>query len=160
VGGWLLQATTSISRLDGRTRRIRRASTGIVRPHAAVLLLREADVHRNRRLSALLAVASLSLRRRRDPFFRKRARRSDDLDREVRFPSRASVTFGEVLAAAVTFVDAATLEVVTPAHAAGAVNVVVTNPDEESATLFSAYSFEPFPRVAPSPRIPRTIGRH
>jgi hypothetical protein len=72
----------------------------------------------------------------------------------------ASVTFGEVLAAAVTFVDAAALEVVTPSHAAGDVNVVVTNPGGESATLSGACSFEPFPRVAPSPRITRTIGRH
>jgi glucose/arabinose dehydrogenase len=71
----------------------------------------------------------------------------------------ASVAFGEVSAAAVTFVDAATLEVVTPPHAAGTVNVVVTNPGGESATLAGAYSFEPFARVPLPPRATRTIGR-
>jgi glucose/arabinose dehydrogenase len=70
-----------------------------------------------------------------------------------------SVAFGEAPAAAVTFVDAATLEVVTPSHATGTVSVVVTNPDGRNVTLSGAYSFEPFARVPPPPRIPRTIVR-
>ncbi|HEX9286729.1 MAG TPA: PQQ-dependent sugar dehydrogenase [Thermoanaerobaculia bacterium] len=75
------------------------------------------------------------------------------------FVPGASVAFGDTSAPVVTFVDAATLEVVTPSHAAGSVNVVVTDPDGRSVTLLGAYSFEPFPRVSIPPHTTRTIAR-
>ena len=74
------------------------------------------------------------------------------------FVPGATVSFGETPADLVTFVDAATLEVVAPAHIAGTVDVVVTNPGGASATLAAAYSFQPFARVSPA-RATRTIRR-
>ena len=77
------------------------------------------------------------------------------------FSSAATVTFGGVPATTIAVLDpiATRLSVVTPAHAVGAVDVVVTNPDARSSTLSSAYSFAPVPRVTPPPRTTRTIRR-
>jgi hypothetical protein len=52
----------------------------------------------------------------------------------------ATVTFGGV-AAAITTATVAELDVIEPAHAAGAVDIVVTNGDGQSATLAGAYTF-------------------
>src|SRR5579864_6096184 len=49
--------------------------------------------------------------------------------RGLNFQQGAQVTFGPSAAAAVKFVDTKTLTAVTPPGSAGAVNVVVVNPD-------------------------------
>jgi isoaspartyl peptidase/L-asparaginase-like protein (Ntn-hydrolase superfamily) len=54
---------------------------------------------------------------------------------------------------------ALTPPVVTPAHAAGTVDVVVTNADGRSATLSGGYVFEPVGRVSTLPRATRTLTR-
>jgi phospholipase C len=53
------------------------------------------------------------------------------------FLSGASVTFGGAAAVPATFVNSTTLTAVTPANAGGAANVVVTNPDSQTATLYA-----------------------
>ena len=58
------------------------------------------------------------------------------------FSDGSSVRFGEAAAATVTFLSSTTIKAVTPAHAAGAVNVVVTNKDGQSGTLFNGYTYE------------------
>ncbi|MGA9752343.1 MAG: IPT/TIG domain-containing protein [Acidobacteriota bacterium] len=57
------------------------------------------------------------------------------------FVSGATVTFGGSAATLVSLVSASSLTCLTPSHAAGAVDVVVTNPDSQSATLASGYSY-------------------
>ncbi|MEP6471804.1 MAG: IPT/TIG domain-containing protein, partial [Acidobacteriota bacterium] len=71
------------------------------------------------------------------------------------------VTFGGAPGTDVTLLDSSStrLSVVTPAHAAGTVDVVVTNSDGRSATLPGAYVFEPLGRVPPRSRAPRTVAR-
>ncbi len=49
------------------------------------------------------------------------------------FQEGATVTFGETASDSVTFGDATTLTAVSPPGMAGAVNVVVTNPDEQTS---------------------------
>lgn len=58
------------------------------------------------------------------------------------FASGAIVSFGTQSAPS-TFVSSTELSVVTPAHAAGTVDVTVTNPDDQSATLPSAFEYVP-----------------
>jgi hypothetical protein len=59
-----------------------------------------------------------------------------------------NVTFGGTAATGVTFVNATTITATTPAHAAGAVDVVVTNPDTQSGTLTNGYTYNlPAPTV-------------
>jgi hypothetical protein len=53
--------------------------------------------------------------------------------------------------------NGARLRVVTPAHAAGTVDVVVTNPDGRTATLSGGYDYVTPVRVAQPPRVPRTV---
>jgi hypothetical protein len=57
------------------------------------------------------------------------------------FQSGASVTFGGTMATTTTMVSSTTLTATTPAHAAGVVNVVVTNTEEQSATLANGYTY-------------------
>lgn len=57
------------------------------------------------------------------------------------FVSGATVKFGGTSATRVTFVSGSSLSVVAPAHAVGAVSVVVTNPDGQSATLSNVYTY-------------------
>ncbi|MGH9557039.1 MAG: beta strand repeat-containing protein, partial [Terriglobales bacterium] len=57
------------------------------------------------------------------------------------FQSGATVSFGGTAAASVTFNSSTQLTAVTPARAAGAVNVVVTNPGGQSATLTNGFTF-------------------
>ncbi|WNG51999.1 hypothetical protein F0U60_53755 [Archangium minus] len=57
------------------------------------------------------------------------------------FVNGATVTFGGVAATSVTFVNATTLTVIAPAHAAGQVDVVVTNPDEQLGTLVNGFTY-------------------
>jgi hypothetical protein len=63
------------------------------------------------------------------------------------FVSGATVTFDGIAATGVTFVSATQIDATTPAHAAGAVDVVVTNPDTLSGTLSSGYTYVPPPTV-------------
>ena len=60
------------------------------------------------------------------------------------------VTFGGVPGTDIAVLDSTStrLSVVTPAHAAGTVDVVVTNADGRSATLSGGYGFEPVGRVS------------
>lgn len=72
----------------------------------------------------------------------------------------AVVTFGGVPGTDVAVLDSSTrLSVVTPAHAAGTVDVVVTNSDGRSATLTEGYLFQPIGRATPAPRTTRTLAR-
>ncbi len=57
------------------------------------------------------------------------------------FVSGATVTFGGSSATSVAFVSSTQLKATTPAHAAGAVSVAVTNPDNSSATLPGGFTF-------------------
>ena len=57
------------------------------------------------------------------------------------FVSGAGVTFGGVDATSVVVVSPTRITAVTPAHAAGAVDVVVTNPDTASATAAGIFSY-------------------
>jgi hypothetical protein len=63
------------------------------------------------------------------------------------FVTGATVTFGGTAATAVTVVNATTITATTPAHAAGAVNVVVTNPDSQSGTCTGCFTFVAAPTV-------------
>jgi hypothetical protein len=63
------------------------------------------------------------------------------------FQSGATVKFGAASATSVVVVNATTITVKTPAHAAGAVDVVVTNPDGQSGTLTNGYLYAPAPTV-------------
>ena len=57
------------------------------------------------------------------------------------FDSEAVVTFGGMRVTPVTFLNPNTLTVTAPAHDRGAVDVVVTNPDEESGALSGGYTY-------------------
>jgi hypothetical protein len=57
------------------------------------------------------------------------------------FGSGATVTFGGAAATSVVVVSATTITANTPPHAQGSVNVVVTNPDGQSATLANGFTF-------------------
>ena len=58
------------------------------------------------------------------------------------------MTFGGNTLTSVTVVNATTITGTTPSHAAGAVDVVVTNPDAQSGTCTGCYSY-----VATAPTI-------
>jgi hypothetical protein len=65
------------------------------------------------------------------------------------FAVGATVSVGGSAATGVTVVNATTITASTPAHAAGVVNIVVTNPDNQSATLASAFTYQlPAPTVS------------
>jgi len=58
------------------------------------------------------------------------------------FVSGATVTFGGSAATNVVFVSSIKITARTPAHALGAVNVTVTNPDTSSGTLTNGYLYK------------------
>ena len=62
------------------------------------------------------------------------------------FVSGAAVSFDGLPATYVTVTSDSSIVATTPAHAAGAVDVLVTNPDGQSGTLASGYTY-----VAPPP---------
>jgi len=64
------------------------------------------------------------------------------------FVSGATVTAGGTAATGVTFTSATSLTATFPAHAAGLVGVVVKNPDLQTATKTSAYTY-----IAPNPAL-------
>ncbi len=57
------------------------------------------------------------------------------------FVNGATVSVGGTAATGVTFVSSTTLNAVTPAHAAGTVPVMVTNPDGRSGTLTTGFTY-------------------
>jgi uncharacterized protein YmfQ (DUF2313 family) len=57
------------------------------------------------------------------------------------FVSGATVAFDGIPATSVVFVSATSITCVTPAHAAGAVNVVVRNPDLQTGTAINAFTY-------------------
>jgi hypothetical protein len=57
------------------------------------------------------------------------------------FVSGATITFGGNAATNVVFVNSTKLTAKTPAHAAGFVNVTVTNPDTSTGTLTNGYKY-------------------
>ncbi len=64
------------------------------------------------------------------------------------FQSGVSVSFGGTNATSVTLVNSSQLTVVTPAHATGTVNVVVTNPGPLSATLTNGFTYTDAPLIS------------
>ncbi|HSH17219.1 MAG TPA: IPT/TIG domain-containing protein, partial [Verrucomicrobiae bacterium] len=64
------------------------------------------------------------------------------------FVSGATVTFGGTPATGVTFVSATQIDVTTPAHAPGAVDVTVTNPDTQSGTFIDGYTYDAPPAIS------------
>lgn len=58
------------------------------------------------------------------------------------FNAGSKVTFGGVAATSVTVSGATSLTAVTPAHAAGAVDVVVTNPDKQSVVSKGGFTYQ------------------
>ena len=79
------------------------------------------------------------------------------------FVTGATVTFGGTAATNVVVTNSTTLTATTPAHAAGAVAVTVTNPDTQSGTLASGFTYNAataisFARVAAAtPQSPTQI---
>ena len=67
------------------------------------------------------------------------------------FQTGATVRVGGVAATSVNVASGTQITAVTPAHAAGAVDVVVTNPDTQAATLTNSFTY-----VAPPPPPPGT----
>jgi len=59
----------------------------------------------------------------------------------TKFVSGATVTIGGAPATNVVFIDATSITATTPAHPAGAINVTVTNPDAQSATLTGGFTY-------------------
>lgn len=57
------------------------------------------------------------------------------------FVAGAKVTFGGTAGTAITVTSATSITVTAPAHAAGAVSVVVTNPNGQSATLSNGFTY-------------------
>lgn len=57
------------------------------------------------------------------------------------FAAGATVSFGGTPATAVTVTGSTSITATTPPHAAGAVNVTVTNPDGQSATLTNGFTY-------------------
>ncbi|MGD0089866.1 MAG: IPT/TIG domain-containing protein [Planctomycetota bacterium] len=66
------------------------------------------------------------------------------------FSDGATVDFGGTQAGSVSFVSATQLLATTPAHAAGAVDVDVVNPDGQVGTLAGGFAFSPAPAPAVS----------
>jgi len=58
-----------------------------------------------------------------------------------------SITFGGAAATNIVFNSATSVSCTTPAHAAGTVNVVVTNPDGQTGTGTNVFTFNPPPTV-------------
>ncbi|MFP5261541.1 MAG: IPT/TIG domain-containing protein, partial [Blastocatellia bacterium] len=59
----------------------------------------------------------------------------------INFAAGATVSFGGTAATNVNVASSSSITATTPAHAAGAVNVVVTNPDSQTASLPNGFSY-------------------
>jgi hypothetical protein len=74
------------------------------------------------------------------------------------FLSGATVKFGG-LDCPVSATTATTIDCVTPAHAAGTVNILVTNPDAQTGTLLNGYTYQVAPVVSTvSPAVGSALG--
>ena len=60
------------------------------------------------------------------------------------------MALGSTAATGVTLVNSTTITATTPAHAAGAVNVVVTNSDTQSGTLTQGFTYTTVSNPAPT----------
>jgi glucose/arabinose dehydrogenase len=69
------------------------------------------------------------------------------------FLAGATLSLGGTAATVVTLVSSTSITAVTPAHAAGAVNVMVTNTDAQSGTLTSGYTYNTAPPSNPAPTV-------
>ena len=69
------------------------------------------------------------------------------------FLAGATVSFGGTAATGVTLVSSTSITATAPAHAAGAVNLVVTNTDAQSGTLTSGYTYTAPPAGNPAPTV-------
>ncbi len=70
-------------------------------------------------------------------------------------PGAVTVTFGGTPGTSVAVASATSLTVTTPAHAAGVVDVVVTNPNGQAGTMANAFTyFAPPPPPTPAPPVP------
>ena len=69
------------------------------------------------------------------------------------FVDGATVLVGGVAATSVTWVDVNTVMATTPAHAAGVVDVVVTNPSEAPMTLTDGFTYTPGPPFTDDPLV-------
>jgi glucose/arabinose dehydrogenase len=69
------------------------------------------------------------------------------------FLAGATLSLGGAAATGVTLVSSTSITAVTPAHAAGAVNVMVTNTDAQSGTLSSGYTYNTAPPSNPAPTV-------
>jgi glucose/arabinose dehydrogenase len=69
------------------------------------------------------------------------------------FLAGATVKMGGTAATGVTLVSSTSITAVAPAHAAGAVNVMVTNTDAQSGTLTSGYTYNTAPAANPAPTV-------
>jgi hypothetical protein len=72
------------------------------------------------------------------------------------FMGGAAVTFGGSGGTGVTVVSPAIITVTTPAHAAGAVDVVVTNADSQSGVLAGGFTYITTPVTTPTTTVPTT----
>jgi plastocyanin len=68
----------------------------------------------------------------------------------INFSAGATVRFGGTLATNAVVSSSTTITATTPAHAAGAVDVVVTNPDGQAGTLAGAFTYNVPPPPAPA----------
>lgn len=66
------------------------------------------------------------------------------------FAEGAIVLLGDLPALDVVVLSSMAITAITPAHAEGAVDVIVTNLDGQSATLAGGYTYTPTPSVAPT----------
>ncbi len=69
------------------------------------------------------------------------------------FLAGATLKLGGTSATGVTVANSTTISATTPAHAAGAVSVVVTNTDAKSGTLNNGYTFTAPPAPNPAPTV-------
>ncbi len=69
------------------------------------------------------------------------------------FLAGATVKIGGTAATGVTLVSSTSITAVAPAHAAGAVNVMVTNTDAQSGTLTSGFTYNTAPVSNPAPTV-------
>src|SRR6202142_3523065 len=69
------------------------------------------------------------------------------------FLTGATLKLGGTAATSVTVVNSTTISATTPAHAAGATSVVVTNTDAKSGTLNNGYTFTGPPPPNPAPTV-------
>ncbi|MGI6612082.1 MAG: IPT/TIG domain-containing protein [Candidatus Nanosyncoccaceae bacterium] len=73
-------------------------------------------------------------------------------------PSATAVTFGGTAATNIVVNSATSISARVPAHSAGSVNVVVTNPGGETATLTNGYTYYTVPSAPAAPSVSPSNG--